>query len=65
MQQAKMKIEGMHCGSCAIDIKETLEERAAFVMRRLITMEKPRSSNLTKIWFTVISYQLWNLSLIT
>ncbi|HEX8566891.1 MAG TPA: heavy-metal-associated domain-containing protein [Pyrinomonadaceae bacterium] len=27
MQQAKMKIEGMHCGSCAIDIKETLEER--------------------------------------
>lgn len=22
-----MKIEGMHCGSCAIDIKETLEER--------------------------------------
>lgn len=27
MQQAKMKIEGMHCGSCAIDIKETPEER--------------------------------------
>ena len=26
--QAKIKIEGMHCGSCAIDIKETLEERA-------------------------------------
>jgi copper chaperone CopZ len=49
MQQAKMKIEGMHCGSCAIDIKETLEERAAFVTRRLITTAKPRSSNLTKI----------------
>lgn len=26
--QAKMKINGMHCGSCAIDIKETLEEHA-------------------------------------
>ena len=26
--KAKMKIEGMHCNSCAIDIKETLEERA-------------------------------------
>lgn len=26
--QAKIKIEGMHCGSCAIDIKETLEEHA-------------------------------------
>jgi copper chaperone CopZ len=24
--KAKLKIEGMHCGSCAIDIKETLEE---------------------------------------
>lgn len=23
-----MKIEGMHCNSCAIDIKETLEDRA-------------------------------------
>ena len=26
--KAKLKIEGMHCSSCAIDIKETLEERA-------------------------------------
>ncbi len=26
--KAKMKIDGMHCDSCAIDIKETLEERA-------------------------------------
>ena len=25
---AKLKITGMHCDSCAIDIKETLEERA-------------------------------------
>lgn len=25
--KAKMKIEGMHCTSCAIDIKETLEQR--------------------------------------
>lgn len=28
MTKAKMKIDGMHCQSCAIDIKETLEERA-------------------------------------
>jgi copper chaperone CopZ len=26
--EAKLKIEGMHCGACAIDIQETLEERA-------------------------------------
>lgn len=26
--KAKLNIEGMHCESCAADIKETLEERA-------------------------------------
>jgi copper chaperone CopZ len=26
--KAEFRIEGMHCGSCALDIKETLEELA-------------------------------------
>jgi copper chaperone CopZ len=26
--QAELNIEGMHCDSCAVDIKETLEETA-------------------------------------
>jgi copper chaperone CopZ len=26
--QAKMKIEGMHCGSCAAEIRDTLAEHA-------------------------------------
>ena len=26
--QAELNIEGMHCESCAVDIKETLEETA-------------------------------------
>ncbi|MBC7796145.1 MAG: heavy-metal-associated domain-containing protein [Pyrinomonadaceae bacterium] len=29
--QTKLHIEGMHCNSCAIDIKETLEENAGIL----------------------------------
>ncbi|MDT5122082.1 MAG: copper chaperone [Acidobacteriota bacterium] len=37
--QAEFNIEGMHCDSCAVDIKETLEEMAG-VRRADVTFKR-------------------------
>lgn len=37
--QAELNIEGMHCDSCAVDIKETLEETAG-VFKADVTFQR-------------------------